>query len=305
MSHFVHPQGICESTDIGEGTRVWAFAHVLPGARIGRDGNICDHVFIENDVVVGDRVTVKSGVQLWDGIRLEDDVFVGPNVTFTNDRFPRSRVWPTEFPQTVVAQGASLGGGSVILPGIRIGRRAMVGAGAVVTKDVPANAIVVGNPARIVGYTDQEATATTVPHGVEAPAAAPDLIRLNRVDDLRGGLVSAELTRDLPFVPARFFVVFDVPTKDVRGEHAHRRCEQLLVALAGSVTCVVDDGRTRHSVRLDRPDVALHMPAMTWGTQYQYSPDAVLGVFASLPYDADDYIRDYDEFLREVGEPEQ
>lgn len=298
MSPFVHPQGICESSTVGEGTRVWAFAHVLPGAVIGRDVNICDHVFVENDVVVGDRVTVKSGVQLWDGVRLEDDVFVGPNATFTNDRFPRSREWPTEFPQTVVSQGASIGGGAVLLPGVKIGRRAMVGAGTVVTKDVPPNAIVVGNPARIVGYTDS--VPADQPVAEERPIA-DGLVSLPRVDDLRGSLVSAEFTSALPFVPQRFFLVFDVPTTDVRGQHAHHRCEQLLVALHGAVTCVVDDGRTRRSVRLDRPDVGLYMPPMTWGTQYQYSSDAVLGVFASLPYDSDDYIRDYDDFLALVA----
>lgn len=154
MSAYIHPAAICESESLGEGTTVWAFAHILPGAVIGRDVNICDGVFVENDVIVGDRVTVKCGVQLWDGIRLGDDVFVGPNVTFTNDPFPRSKVWPDSFPQTFVEDGASLGGGSVILPGVRIGSGAMVGAGAVVTKDVPANAVVVGNPARIVRYIE-------------------------------------------------------------------------------------------------------------------------------------------------------
>src|SRR5207248_4624731 len=100
MNPFVHAQGICESKTVGDGTRVWAFAHVLAGATIGADCNICDHVFVENDVVVGDRVTIKSGVQLWDGIRLEDDVFVGPNATFTNDRYPRSKVYPSQFLKT-------------------------------------------------------------------------------------------------------------------------------------------------------------------------------------------------------------
>ena len=141
---FVHAMGICESVRVGDDTTIWAFAHVLPGAVIGNNVNICDHVFIENDVRVGDRVTVKSGVQLWDGIELRDEVFVGPNVTFTNDRFPRSKQYPDSFPRTIVENGASIGGGAVILPGIRIGRNAMVGAGAVVTRDVPPFAIVVG-----------------------------------------------------------------------------------------------------------------------------------------------------------------
>src|SRR6478609_8191206 len=133
----VHPLALCESVTIGENTRVWAFAHVLPGATIGKDCNICDHVFIENDVSVGDRVTIKCGVQLWDGIRLEDDVFVGPNVTFTNDRMPRSRQYLEKYPETFVKKGASIGANSTVLPGITIGQYAMVGAGSVVTRNVP------------------------------------------------------------------------------------------------------------------------------------------------------------------------
>lgn len=153
MAAFVHEKAICESPNVGDGTKVWAFAHVLPGAVIGRDCNICDHVFIENDVRIGDRVTVKSGVQIWDGMRVGDDVFIGPNATFTNDRFPRRRIYPERFEPsvTVIEPGASIGAGAVVLPGIRVGARALVGAGSVVTRDVPADAVVYGNPARIRG----------------------------------------------------------------------------------------------------------------------------------------------------------
>lgn len=176
----------------------------------------------------------------------------------------------------------------------------MVGAGAVVTRDVPANAVVVGNPARIIGYVGASEPTTT--RTVESTtqnqlAGGARLVPLRVASDMRGSLAAIELANDLPFVPARFFAVFDVPSRDVRGEHAHRRCEQVLVCLRGTVACIVDDGHDRVQVRLDRPDIGLYMPAMTWGTQYQYSPDAVLGVFASLPYDSGDYIREYEEFL--------
>jgi acetyltransferase-like isoleucine patch superfamily enzyme len=147
-SAFVHPLSDVAECEIGERTRVWQFVVIMRGARIGADCNICAQVLIEGHVIVGDRVTVKSGVQLWDGVQLEDDVFVGPNVTFTNDPFPRSRVRGDTYPATRVCAGASLGAGSVILPGITIGAGAMVGAGAVVTRDVPPGSIVVGNPAR-------------------------------------------------------------------------------------------------------------------------------------------------------------
>lgn len=144
----IHPMSDVQSKHIGEGTSVWQFVVVLSGARIGRNCNLCAQVFVENDVVVGDNVTVKCGVQLWDGVTLEDDVFVGPNATFTNDPAPRSKVYPEKFGRTLVKKGASIGANATILPGITIGEKALVGAGAVVTRDVPPGAVVVGNPAR-------------------------------------------------------------------------------------------------------------------------------------------------------------
>ena len=305
---FVHANALCESANIGSGTRIWAFAHVLPGARLGLDCNICDGVFIENDVVVGDRVTVKCGVQLWDGITLEDDVFIGPNATFTNDRYPRSKVHPERYLRTIVRRGASIGANATILPGIEVGAGAMVGAGAVVTRTVPPNAIVAGNPARIMGYVQTEidtagepAHAMPASNGlvgavVELGVGGATLHQLRLVKDMRGDLSAGEYERDIPFTPKRYFFVFNVPTRDVRGEHAHRTCHQFLICVSGSCSVLLDDGRRRRELTLDRPDLGVYMPAMVWGTQYRYSADAILLVFASEYYDPRDYIRTYAEF---------
>lgn len=306
-SALIHPQALCESTHVGPNTRLWAFAHVLPGAVIGADCNLCDHVFIENDVVVGDRVTIKSGVQLWDGLRVADDVFIGPNATFSNDKFPRSKHHLKAPEQTHIGSGASIGAGAVILPGLKIGALAMVGAGAVVTHDVPAKAIVSGNPARIVGYVDtrRRASGDGTATGHASPGASAvrgvRLQQMKLVEDLRGRLTVGQTDTDLPFVPMRYFMVFDVPGKDVRGEHAHRECAQFLICAHGSVSVVVDDGETSEEILLNRPDLGLYVPPMVWAVQYRYSPDAVLLVFASHAYDAADYIRDYEEFRAAVG----
>jgi acetyltransferase-like isoleucine patch superfamily enzyme len=148
----IHPTALVASRQIGDGTRIWAFANILAGARIGRDCNICDRCFIENEVVLGDRVTVKCGISIYDGVVLEDDVFVGPDVTFSNDLRPRSRRRLPDHPRTLVRTGASLGAGAILLPGITIGRFAMVGAGALVTRDVSDYTLVYGSPARTHGH---------------------------------------------------------------------------------------------------------------------------------------------------------
>ncbi len=148
-NYFVHKLAEVQTTAIGNDTKIWQFCVVLKGAKIGSNVNVCSHCFIENDVVIGNNVTVKNGIYIFDGITLEDNVFVGPNVTFTNEKKPRSKVYPAEFPKTLIKKGASIGGGAVILPGITIGEYAMIGAGGIVTKDVPPYAVVYGNPARI------------------------------------------------------------------------------------------------------------------------------------------------------------
>ena len=303
---FIHQTADVASHAIGAGTKVWQFCVVLAGARIGADCNICSHCFIENDVVVGDSVTVKCGVQLWDGITLEDRVFVGPNVTFTNDPRPRSKRYPDSFSRTLVREGASIGANATILPGVTIGKHALVGAGAVVTRSVSDYAIVVGNPATIIGYTNTDArSAPPWPRqaGVTADIIVPGvtLHELRVAADLRGKLSVAEFGRDIPFEPKRYFIVYDVPSRETRGEHAHKQCHQFLVCLRGQCVAVADDGTSRQEFLLDRKSKGLYMPPMIWGTQYQYSSDAILLVFASEHYDPDDYIREYDQFLSLVG----
>jgi acetyltransferase-like isoleucine patch superfamily enzyme/dTDP-4-dehydrorhamnose 3,5-epimerase-like enzyme len=302
MSENIHPKSLVEEgAVIGEGTRVWAFAHILPGAVIGEDCNVCDHVFIENDVRIGDRVTVKCGVQLWDGIRLEDDVFVGPNVTFTNDKFPRSKKHPEQYARTSVHAGASIGANATILPGLSVGSGAMVGAGAVVTGDVPSRAIVAGNPARIVGYVDTEERDVSIVGETEqledSQVRGVSLRRLQNVKDLRGDLSAIEWEKELPFIPKRVFFVYNVPSSSVRGEHAHKICHQFLTCIHGSIAVIVDDGNNREEFHLSDPHIGIHIPPGVWGIQYKYSSDAVLFVLASHEYDAADYIRDYDEYL--------
>ena len=144
----IHKLADCQTAIIGENTNVWQFVVVLPKAHIGENCNICAHCFVENDVIIGNNVTIKNGVYLWDGIELEDNVFVGPNVTFTNDKYPRSKKYPDQFQKTTLKKGCSIGAASVILGGITIGQNAMVAAGSVVTKDIPANELWMGTPAR-------------------------------------------------------------------------------------------------------------------------------------------------------------
>jgi UDP-2-acetamido-3-amino-2,3-dideoxy-glucuronate N-acetyltransferase len=308
----IHKLSDVQSRNIGKNTKIWQFVVVLPKAVIGDEVNICANCFIENDVSIGHRVTIKSGVQIWDGISIEDDVFIGPNVSFANDKYPRSKSYLDSYPRTLVKKGASIGAGAIILPGVTIGEGALIGAGAVVTKDVPENAIVVGNPARIKGYTtidtaDAEEITSAPSNKSEKGARKINtkvkgvvLYELPKIEDMRGALSVGEIGVDIPFTVNRFFWVYDVPSKEVRGGHAHRECHQFLLCVKGSCHVLADDGVNRLDFVLDAPNKAIYLPPMVWGVQYKYSSDAVLLVLASHHYESKDYIREYKEFKYEV-----
>ncbi len=236
----------------------------------------------------------------------------GPTVADTAQVDPRA-VFASQ--NITIGANARLDAACVIDAGVTIGQGAWVRAGAVVLRSVPPNAIVEGNPAQVVGYiagrsredlpdprlVDMRAFDNTGrPARIPLDVGDSALYFMRRVTDARGALTVGEVPTEVPFAPARYFVVFDVPTVELRGEHAHKQCQQFLICLHGSCRVLLDDGKTRCEVVLDRPDMGVFMPEMTWGTQYQYTPDAVLLVFASHPYDAHDYLRTYGEFLSEL-----
>jgi UDP-2-acetamido-3-amino-2,3-dideoxy-glucuronate N-acetyltransferase len=242
---------------------------------------------------------------------LEDDSFIGPNTVFTNDRFPRSKHYLPSYPSTIVRRGASIGANATILPGLTIGQNSMVGAGSVVTRDVPPHAIVCGNPAVIKSYTHLEnkvkkagnASAAATSQGLvqQPPIQGITLVTLPKITDLRGSMTHAEIGRGLPFLPKRYFVIFDVPTPEIRGEHAHRELHQFMVALRGRVNVSADDGKNRWEAVLDSPKLGLHVSPYVWLNLFRFSGDCVLLVLASDVYVESDYIRNYDEFEKLVA----
>ena len=249
------------------------------------------------EVVLPGDLEIKSGAYLPAGVVLASGCRIGPNVAFV------------EGAPIIVKRGVHIGANATILPGVTLAAHCVVRPGAVVGRSVPPGAIVEGNPAAITGYVDTQAGPAGVLHAPAAPsrsrteALAPSGVMLHHfpvIPDLRGNLTVGEFGREIPFTPLRWFMVFGVPSREVRGEHAHHTCHQFLLCLRGSCAVVADDGRQRVEVLLDAPQRGLYLPPMTWGIQYKYSADAMLMVFASHHYDAADYIREYDEFLATV-----
>ena len=242
---------------------------------------------------------IHPSVVIGDMVQLDENIHIEQGVIFAEDVQNK----------TVIRANVRIGAGAVIGGGVEVGWGAYVMPGAVILSSIPANAIASGNPAQIVGYTTElSRPAHAIAHtpGISGNRKSIEvqplkvgqsaLYLMPQVIDLRGNLTVGEFDESLPFRPQRYFVVFDVPSEKLRGEHAHHICHQFLICLRGSCTALLDDGHTRQEVALNRPDVGLYMPPLIWGTQYRYSHDAVLLVFASHSYDPADYIRTYDEF---------
>lgn len=241
---------------------------------------------------------LMPGAYVAPGVVIEENAYIGPNAVVLSCEGCIDQ-------DTAIKAGAEIGANATVLAGVTIGFRARVSPGAVVTKNVPPLAIVEGNPARITGYVETQGYKSNEPLrpksadiGIQTSRVrGVTLHTLRLVPDIRGNLSAGEFTKDIPFSPNRYFLVFDVPTAETRGEHSHLNCKQFLVAVKGSVSVVADDGQAREEFVLDSPHLGLYLPPMTWGIQYRYSTDAVLLVFASDYYDPDDYVRDYADFL--------
>lgn len=261
--------------------------------------------YVDPQASIGRACTIAAGVYVSAGVVLGDEARVGPNVAFVEMSLEGGGV------PTLVESSVTIGANATIYAGISIGTAALIRPGSVVTRSVPPGAIVEGNPASIVGYVnavrDDESHASKV-RPSPAPSVRSTGVRgvtfhtFPLIPDMRGSLTVCEFDRQVPFVPKRSFMVFDVPNREIRGEHAHRRCHQFLICVRGNCAVMADDGRSRIEVQLDAPNLGLYLPPMTWGVQYKYSPDALLLVYASDYYDPADYIRSYPDFLALVSE---
>lgn len=291
---WVHPNAMCETDEIGRGTRIWPFAHVCSSVTIGEDCNICEGVFIENDVTVGNRVTIKNGVYLWSGLEVDDDVFIGPNATFCNDRKPRSRAWKVP-ESTVLRKGSSVGANATVLPGVEIGAGALVGAGAVVTEDVPPYCRVVGNPARGVGFEAPEIDLSQEESSVDT--AGIKLVPRSVHNDRRGKLQAIEVATEFPFVVQRYFVISGLRAGVPRGVHAHRETQQVVYVLTGAMLVLISNVDHHLSVRLGPASPGVVIERNTWSTILPLVDDSSALVLASTPYDQDDYVTSHEEFI--------
>jgi len=279
-------------TNIHSTAVIEAGANVASTATLGCFVQVCSGAQIADGAVVEGQVVIPSNVSI------DEDARIGCGVAFITPVTKEAR--------TIIGRSVNLGANAIIHSGVTIGEGAVVAPGTRIQRSIPSMAIVEGAPARIIGYVGAsvEALAPVEPVGDAIQASTVrgvQLHRMPRVADIRGNLTVGEFDRSIPFQVKRYFIVFDVPTMETRGEHAHRVCHQFLICVRGSCAVVADDGTHRQEFLLDRPDLGVYLPPMVWGIQYKYSADAVLLVYASHYYDSADYIRNYAEFRQLIG----
>jgi UDP-2-acetamido-3-amino-2,3-dideoxy-glucuronate N-acetyltransferase len=305
----IHKTAEVFAKKIGTGTIVWQNTVILKNAIIGKNCNINCNCFIENDVKIGNSTTIKSGTYLWDGVSVGNNVFIGPNVTFTNDKYPKSKKKPKFLLKTIIEDDVSVGAASILMPGIKLGRGSIIGAGSLVTKSVPSYVVVAGSPAKIINYINnikKNKKISILPEKnlkyqkKDITIEKVSISNLKTVSDIRGDLSVGDFQGDIPFKVKRFFLISKVPNEKIRGEHAHYKCHQYIICTKGSCSITLDDGKKRFSLNLNSPSKGLYIPPKIWSIQYNYSPDASILVFASHKYDPKDYIRDYNIFLKTV-----
>lgn len=250
-------------------------------------------VLPESSVTVHPTASIGDDVRFFPGCTVERDAVIDPRAIV-------GALSGTGANSTTIGAGAYIGAGAIIISGVSIGRGARVLPGAVVCESVPPLTIVSGNPARINGYVglipSRSVERTPINRQRKLLVVGASLVPVTSVLDPRGSLMALEYSA-VPFVPQRSFAVMGVPSEELRGQHAHRKLHQFLICLTGGVSVMIDNGEVQDEVRLDCPNLGLHIPPMVWGVQYRYSADAVLLVLASAPYDDLDYIRDYEDFL--------
>ncbi len=298
----IHATATCTGAVFAGEAEVGAYSVVMPGACVGKGVSIGSHCSVGAGAVLGDGVKIASMVSIEGGsvvgrgstIEAHASIMgAGDATDITRGRSP-----------VKIGAGCLIGANATVRPGVLIGDGAVVDAGAVVTMCVPPYSVVSGHPARVTGFVglgsgggaapvNQGGGASVVPSSVRGVTVH----RLPHIQDPRGSLTVGEFTRTVPFEAKRYFITFGVPNANVRGEHAHRRCHQFLVCVSGSCAVVVDDGTHREEIVLDRPTLGIHVPPMTWATEYKHSADSTLLVFASDFYDPEDYLRDYQEFV--------
>lgn len=303
VPQFIHDRAVCTPIQIGVGTFVRADVRMSPSARVGRNCSIFEGVIVEDDVVIGDRVIIKNQAKISEHVIVGNDTFIGSDVVI------HGHLSGSETPQqTKIGRNVYLGDGVEVLANVIIGDFAVIGAGVLVAKSVPDHAVLSGTPAQILGKTTTPGFGPSmnrleddVVNAQQTSVKGVTLHDIHKVQDERGNLSMGEFGRNIPFMVSRYFLVYAVPAGEIRGDHAHFKCHQFLIAVNGSISVVADDGVNREKFVLDRADKGLYLPPMTWGVQYEYSKDAVLLVLASDYYDNEDYIRNYDEFIAHIA----